>query len=228
MAKIVSVVVPCFNEAERIIPVINTLKKSPSISEIIVVDDGSTPQNAKILRSLKGVKLVTHRRNQGKTAALKTGVLNAHSGIVAFVDADLTGFTVRDFESLVAPVANNTADIAISHRGREPFYGQISQFAIAYTGERVVSRKLLTDNLDIFDVKNYLFEPIFNQRFFGRYRLAVVYLPNVGQYQQAQKRGARGWLVNLKQVVAFIKFLGPFQFFFQLAFVSRQPRQAVS
>jgi glycosyltransferase involved in cell wall biosynthesis len=228
MAKSVSVVIPSFNEGSRIIPVIEAVKQSSHVSEIIVVDDGSRPQSRKILSSQKGIKLLLHHKNQGKTAALKTGVTASKSPIIALIDADLINFTTKDFDSLVSPVINGKYDITLSHRGLEPFYGQVSQFAIAYTGERVINKKLLIQNLDIFNVKNYLFEPIFNQRFFPKYRIGIVYLPKVGQYQQVQKKGFSGWIVNLKQVYCHIKFLGIFGLLDQLFFVLRQKRIVAS
>ncbi len=83
----VSLIIPAYNEEEIIEVVIKKAKQIPKISEIIVVDDGSTDNTAKIVSSL-GVKLLCHPYNKGNGAAIKTGLRAATGDIVLFMDAD--------------------------------------------------------------------------------------------------------------------------------------------
>ena len=50
-----SIIIPCYNEGKRIIPIINEVKCSPLVEEVIVVDDGSDLDTKKILSGIKGI-----------------------------------------------------------------------------------------------------------------------------------------------------------------------------
>ncbi|HEX2240761.1 MAG TPA: glycosyltransferase family 2 protein, partial [Actinomycetota bacterium] len=74
-----SVVVPVFNEAERLRESLDRLLKVelPLELEIIVVDDGSTDGSASTISDLVDegrVKLISHERNRGKSHAVRTGI----------------------------------------------------------------------------------------------------------------------------------------------------------
>jgi len=83
----VTIIIPAHNEEEGISDVITQLKELSGNYEILVVDDGSTDDTHK-LASETGVKVIRHPYNKGYGAALKTGILNAKTDIVLFMDAD--------------------------------------------------------------------------------------------------------------------------------------------
>jgi dolichyl-phosphate beta-glucosyltransferase len=99
----VSVVLPAYNEAERLPTgldrVIAYLRSQPFSSEIVVTDDGSRDATPDIVRKRAAsaadlpddvsVRLLQHARNQGKGAAIRTGMLAAEGDFVFFMDADL-------------------------------------------------------------------------------------------------------------------------------------------
>jgi glycosyltransferase involved in cell wall biosynthesis len=88
-----SVVLPCFNEAEAIAPVIREVRAGlaawPGTWEILVVDDASTDQSADRAER-EGVRVVRRVENSGSGASRKTGVVAARGAIVAMLDADGT------------------------------------------------------------------------------------------------------------------------------------------
>lgn len=219
MSKLVSVIIPCYNDGEYIILVIEQLKKSKLVREIIVIDDGSKLETKEILSKITGIKLITNPRNIGKSRTLKKGVLAAKSKYISFIDSDLIGFTSQDFNHLVTPVLEGKCDITISYRGREAWYGLLSGFSLAYTGERAMKKELLEKNIDLFENEGYIIEAEFNRRFLGKTRMKAVYWPNVGQHGQPQKNGNRGWLVNWNQVISYLRHLGPLEFLRQLVTV---------
>ena len=93
----ISVIVPCYNEQERILPVLDSIKKSSYVKEIIVVDDSSEEKTIQLLQSIKNITLITLTENRGKALALKIGVLNAHTDTVMFVDSDLKKSCTRKY-----------------------------------------------------------------------------------------------------------------------------------
>lgn len=89
-----SIIIPAYNESKRIGP--SLVKIHDYVSglgkpfEIIVVDDGSTDKTSQLINQLglAGVKLLNHRSNLGKGAAVKTGVSHAQGEYILFTDAD--------------------------------------------------------------------------------------------------------------------------------------------
>lgn len=92
-----SIVIPCFNEggsvARTIRQIDSAFESSPGV-EVIAVDDGSKDETLEELRKLQHavgrLRIVQHDRNRGYGAALKTGIRNAKTGLIAITDADGT------------------------------------------------------------------------------------------------------------------------------------------
>ncbi|MCU0569347.1 MAG: glycosyltransferase family 2 protein [Oculatellaceae cyanobacterium Prado106] len=89
-----SLIIPAYNEQQGILPVLDELQailqRADCEYEIIVVNDGSTDDTGKLLRSYSGVRLIEHRRNCGYGASLKTGIRNAKYPLIVITDADGT------------------------------------------------------------------------------------------------------------------------------------------
>jgi len=107
----VSAIIPAFNESKTIASVIEALKKTRSVSEIIVVDDGSTDATAAIARKA-GARVVRHAKNLGKGHAIKTGVRRAKNDVLLFVDGDLENISPSKLFPLIEPVALGQAPFA--------------------------------------------------------------------------------------------------------------------
>jgi dolichyl-phosphate beta-glucosyltransferase len=93
-------VIPAYNEERRLLPALQRvdeyLSTRPYVSELVVVDDGSTDRTAELVRGFAPsapdrvqVHLVAHERNRGKGAAVRTGCLAAQGEYVVFTDMDL-------------------------------------------------------------------------------------------------------------------------------------------
>ena len=87
--------------------------------EIIIVDDASKDGTANVASELSArhpqVRLLEHRINQGKGAALHTGFAHATGDFVAIQDADLE-YDPRDLRRLLEPLVDGTADVVIGSR----------------------------------------------------------------------------------------------------------------
>lgn len=91
-----SVVVPVYNESERIenlSTLVEYLDKQIFTSQLIVVNDGSTDDTLQRLKTLSlppSSKLVSYRQNRGKGYAIKKGMLAAQGNFLLFTDVDLS------------------------------------------------------------------------------------------------------------------------------------------
>ncbi|MEW6328812.1 MAG: HAD-IB family phosphatase [Candidatus Micrarchaeota archaeon] len=109
----VSAVIPAFNESAYIAKVIRAARQVRYVNEILVVDDGSEDGTGKIAR-VEGARVVRHKKNLGKGAAIKTGIKKARGEVVLFLDADLGNITPRKISSLIKPVLVGEADFVKS------------------------------------------------------------------------------------------------------------------
>ena len=105
----VTCIIPAYNEEKTLGDVLEVIKRIKSISEIIVVDDGSTDRTSSIARAHK-VKVFRHNLNKGKGAAIKTGSQHAAGDILLFLDADLLNIQYLKITSIVQPILSGEAD----------------------------------------------------------------------------------------------------------------------
>lgn len=114
-----TVIIPAFNEKSTILKIIQRIRQVPLELEIIVVDDGSTDGTRELLRGseLPEVKTVYHDRNQGKGAAIRTGVTHATGDYVIIQDADLE-YDPSEYPLLLEPIQNRRADVVYGSRFR--------------------------------------------------------------------------------------------------------------
>lgn len=118
----VSVIIPAYNEEKRLPSFLSSVlmyaKKEPSISELIVVDDGSSDGTSAYVQEqiqhAPNLRLVSQRENKGKGAAIKAGIEAATTDYVVFIDAD--GATKIDQFPKMLQAFQDGADVAVGNR----------------------------------------------------------------------------------------------------------------
>ena len=112
----VTAIIPAYNEEETIQKVIDVVKKA-KVDEIVVVDDGSKDKTYEKALKMKSanVKIIRHKINKGKGAAMRTGIEHSKGNIITFIDADLRSLNPKRINLMIDPILKNEADFVKSY-----------------------------------------------------------------------------------------------------------------
>ncbi|MBF0330360.1 MAG: glycosyltransferase family 2 protein [Candidatus Omnitrophica bacterium] len=117
-----SVLIPAYNEEKTIVQVVEAVKAvalpAGMMREIIVVNDGSSDQTARVLECFRAdplVKVFHQSPNQGKTEALKRGIAESTGDLVLVQDADLE-YSPSEYPNLLKPLLDGRADVVYGSR----------------------------------------------------------------------------------------------------------------
>lgn len=117
--NMLSVIIPLYNEKTTIREIIQKVVSVPIQKEIIVVDDFSTDGTRDILADLEesceNLTVIYHERNQGKGAAIRTGVSRVGGSMVIIQDADLE-YDPTEYIKLMGPILQGKADVVYGSR----------------------------------------------------------------------------------------------------------------
>ena len=162
----ITILIPAYNEAHSIKEVIRRVK-ALDLSydyEILVVDDGSSDQTSEIVKKMSDVRLITHKVNKGKGAALKTGFKAADGDIVVIQDADME-YLPKDIPKLITPLIEGKADVVYGSRFKGTLYGMTFSHALGNLGLTLATSLLfgtrITDMMTGYKVfRNYVLKNI--------------------------------------------------------------------
>ena len=113
-----SIIIPVFNEERTLIDLIRKVKKvklKGIRKEIVVINDGSTDKSSQILKNIKNIKVLGHKQNRGKGAAVRTGFGKATGNFIVIQDADLE-YDPNDYMRLLEPILKGKARVVYGTR----------------------------------------------------------------------------------------------------------------
>ena len=112
-----SILIPIYNECTTVLEIIKRVQAVPFEKEIIAIDDGSVDGTRNLLPQAEkdGVIVLYHDHNQGKGAAIQTGLKRATGDIIVIQDADLE-YDPRDYTQLVQPIMEGRAKVVYGSR----------------------------------------------------------------------------------------------------------------
>jgi hypothetical protein len=140
----VAVIIPAYNEEQRIGEVLRAVTKAIYPEEIIVVSDASSDRTASVARSIEGVRVIEMPFNTGKGGAMVAGVKATDAAIIAFVDADLVGLRADHVDLIIRPLLDNRCEMCIGVFRGGKFWSDTAQRISPYiSGQRAIRRSLL-------------------------------------------------------------------------------------
>lgn len=177
--KVLSIVIPCYNEENSIVALVNKVLESPMKNkEIIVVDDCSKDNTRKVLEeSVKPLvsKVIYHEINGGKGAALRTGFKAATGDVVIIQDADLE-YDPMEYPKVVNPIFEGKEKVVYGsrflHQKRKGYFANrlanwiLTKFSNFFTHQKLTDmetcykafRRDIIQSIDIVE-NRFGFEP---------------------------------------------------------------------
>ena len=218
---LLSIVIPAYNEEQTIASVLEEIQKLELDldTEIVVVDDGSTDRTVEVARKFSKTKIIRHKRNQGKGAAIRTGIQHAKGEIIVLQDADLEYFP-KDIPDLVKPIIEKKADVVFGSR----FIGKMDGMSVSHllgnkvltyltrilfrvpltdieTGYKVFSREVV-DCLDLVSGGFEIEPEIVTKTLQGNYRLIEIPI----HYRYRKKGESKiSWRDGIKSLIYLVK-----------------------
>lgn len=139
-----SIIIPAYNEKNTILEI---LKRIENVNlglekEIVIVDDCSTDGTVDILKALdkNQYKIIFKNKNEGKGAAIKTGLASARGELVIFQDADLE-YDPRDYPAMIRPILDGKTEVVLGVR-IEPEQDERrrkSLYWLSFTGNKIIT-----------------------------------------------------------------------------------------
>jgi glycosyltransferase involved in cell wall biosynthesis len=155
-----SLIVPCYNEAQTIkvcIEKILEFSYGQEFSlEVIVVDDASTDGSLQILEKIaiqhSEIRILKHEKNRGKGAALRTGFIHACGDYVGIQDADAE-YNPNDYLTMLKPLLDDKADVVYGSRYLRPDTRRVLYYWHTWMNKTLTNVSNMFTNLDITDME---------------------------------------------------------------------------
>lgn len=232
--KILSIVMPVYNEAKTVVITLNKIKavelQNNLQKQLIIVNDSSTDDTLDVVENFKrdnpdmDIKIFTHAVNQGKGAALHTGISKASGHYLIIQDADLE-YNPNEYRILLQPLEDEMADVVYGSRfmGGKPhrilfFWHTIGNHFLTFFSN-MFSNLNLTDMETCYKVfrteiiqgivlkeKRFGFEPEVTQKI-ARIKKIRIYEVGISYYGRTYEEGKKiGWKDGVHALYCILKY----------------------
>lgn len=156
VAPCASVVMPVYNEAATVRKVLELVLAQRPVQELIVVDDCSTDGSWQVLddfaKNNDRIRVFRHEQNQGKGAALATGIAHAKAPVVIIQDADLE-YDPTEYYHLLKPILMEKADVVYGSRFTGSGAHRVLYFWHAVGNNVLTTLSNMATNLNLSDME---------------------------------------------------------------------------
>jgi glycosyltransferase involved in cell wall biosynthesis len=207
---IFSCIIPIYNEWPRVLKVLEAVFWCEDISEVIVVDDGSTDETWKIINNINNTKLQKFRfeKNSWKTSAVLFWVEKTKGDYIVLIDSDLLYLTSQHISQLIKPVKDKKVAITISIR-----QNSLSIYKLLGTdfvsGERVLPTIILKDKAFFSEIPSFWLEVKINEKIIdGKYTFMNIFLQWVVSPRKTTKmwffQGMKGDMRMVREIISVV------------------------
>lgn len=195
----VTAIIPAYNEEKYLGGVLNVLLDVELVSQIIVVDDGSTDRTSQVARGY-GVDVLELPYNKGKAGAMAAGLNYAKEDNILFLDADLLDLHKQNIYDLVIPVINDDADMTVGIFGSGRPITDVAQLIAPFlSGQRCIKKKWLSEIDKWADAGFGVEVALTAYAHRNKLRIKNIELPGMSHVMKEEKLGVvRGFAFRMK------------------------------
>ncbi|WP_026461967.1 glycosyltransferase family 2 protein [Adhaeribacter aquaticus] len=202
-------IIPFYNEGYRVFQVLEVVTQIKNITQVICIDDGSTDNTADLIaENYPTVELIRLPENQGKTDAIRHGVLAALNENILLMDADLQSINKTEVEKAIQAIAQHNLDMVILRRINAPWFVKFDRGDTLLSGERIVKKQDLIKILNE-EVNGYQIELAINL-YMQRHKRDVRWIPwSATNTYKAEKLGLlEGYKHEFKMFTDIVLYAG--------------------
>lgn len=220
MKKTCAVLIPYYNEKERISDVLDQLLKVKNFLEIICIDSASTDGTSDLVKQkYPQIKIIRLEKCSGKTEAVAVGLEKTNATHVFLCDSDLQNLKAGEVEYAVnAILKNESVDMIILRRTNYVLATRLTRGDILYTGERILSK---IDMKNILKLKPVGFQlEIAINKYMVDHKKNVYWVPSsaLSTFKIKKLGFFTGFTNDIKMIITMINYAGLKEFFRQIFF----------
>lgn len=217
-----SLIVPVYNEANRLKRNLPTYLKIKNINQVIIVDDGSTDGCTQFIPTqYPDVSLITYPKNKGKTDAVRAALQKVTASHILLIDADLKNLKPEEVNrGLTYALTHTSIDMVIFIR-RAP-----GNVASVYSGERVIRTNILREALHQYThAKNFQIEAALNQYCIDTHKSVYWHAIHASNTFHIEKRSPLWFLSALMTIREIIGLIGWKNYYKQITSLTARNRE---
>ncbi len=211
MRNFCTAIIPFYNEGSRVDSVLQVITKIQDITEIICVDDGSTDNAYKEIKSkYPKVKLIKLRTNHGKAKAVLKSLKYAKGKYIFLSDGDLKGLRKSEIQKAINKIKKHTwIDMIILRRRNDTLNSRLLRGDILVSGERILTKEDLKKSLLIKSVDGYQLEIAINRYMMKNHKRVYWVISSAHNAYKIKKFGLiKGLQKDLEMELSFVQYAG--------------------